>query len=302
MADQARALGRWRQVVAASRILAVLQGEVDPLSSLPRLADVAAEASAHGLTEQAGWAQYSRCETLWLVGQWDEAVAAGLEAVALAERFSYIRLGFRTWIVLLQIASARHDAAMVDHFDRWWEDAANQFPAAPSPYGRLLRAATSIWLAEARGQPVDPPTNDIAECVVSIANPHFMGAIETVVDAWMAAARTDPAAEALRRSIEFSHEPDATVIMKASAALLDARVNASADAARQAVELAAGLPAPWWELRARRALGQPTAELEALLGLTPTAAAGSPRTGGSRADLTNQWATLPEPRHPTEGR
>ena len=47
--------------------------------------------------------------------------------------------------------------------------------------------------------------------------------------------------------------PDATTLMRASAALVDAWVAGSATSAARAVSLAATIPAPWWESRARQA-------------------------------------------------
>ncbi|MBA2644649.1 MAG: AAA family ATPase, partial [Solirubrobacterales bacterium] len=85
---KALAVGRWHQVVVAGRIRAVLLSDTHFPSALPRL-DAAAElASAHGLTEQAGWANYSRTEILWVVGNWNEALDVGRGLVALSERYA----------------------------------------------------------------------------------------------------------------------------------------------------------------------------------------------------------------------
>ena len=56
--------------------------------------------------------------------------------------------------------------------------------------------------------------------------------------------------------------------MQASAALLDAWTTGSAEAARRAATLANEHPAPWWELRALRVLGDPRADqLESAIGI-----------------------------------
>ena len=77
--------------------------------------------------------------------------------------------------------------------------------------------------------------------------------------AWLDAGRTDLVADAAARSAANAADPDATRLMRASAALLDAWAGGSADSARTAARLAAEHGAPWWELRALEALGDPRA-------------------------------------------
>ncbi|HET7686492.1 MAG TPA: adenylate/guanylate cyclase domain-containing protein, partial [Candidatus Limnocylindria bacterium] len=109
--DRARSLGRWLQVVVAGRVRAVHRSMVDPAGALAPLEAAAELASAHGLTEQAGWCEYARCEALWALGRWDEAMAVGERTLDLAERNAYGRLAFRTFMVVLQVAAARGDPA-----------------------------------------------------------------------------------------------------------------------------------------------------------------------------------------------
>ena len=151
--QRARALGRWQQVVVAGRVRAMYRSLEDPRGALPLLDDVLEIAGAHGLTEQAGWCEYARCEALWVLGDLDAAVAAGERALATAERYAYQRLAFRTFMILLPIAAVRRDAAVADRWDRWWAEAERHFPANPSAYGRMLRGAYLVWLAQARMPP-----------------------------------------------------------------------------------------------------------------------------------------------------
>ena len=261
-------LRRWHQVVVAGRVGAVMQADSDPRGSLAKLESVAEIASAHGLTEQAGWVDYSRCEALWVIGAWDDALEVGLGAVELAERYAYERLGFQTWVVLLPIAAARADASLAAHWERWWPTASGHLPSVPSPYARMLNGAISVWLSQATGRPLASPPAELIDAVVPMSNPHFLNAVETVVRAWLDAGRHDLAEHAAARSAENAAELDATRLMQASAALLDAWVTGSADAARGAAELAREHPAPWWQLRALRVLDDPRAdELVGPLGL-----------------------------------
>jgi len=266
--ETALAVGRWHQVVVAGRIRAAILADTDPRAALARLDATAELASAHGLTEQGGWVNYSRTETLWLAGDWDRALEVGREVVALGERYAYQRLAFRTWVVLLPIAALRGDSSLVEHWERWWSAAASQFPSTPSPYALMLRAAIAVWVAQATGRQVPVPPDDVIDTLIPMGNPHFLAAIETVVRAWLDAGRTDLAITAAERSAANSGEPDATVLMGASAALLDAWASGSDDAARLAARLSGELGAPWWELRALRALGDPRAgTLERELGI-----------------------------------
>ena len=72
--EKALTVGRWHQVAVAGRIRGVLQADSDPRAALPRLVAATEIASAHGLTEQAGWANYSQMEVLWVLGDWDRAL------------------------------------------------------------------------------------------------------------------------------------------------------------------------------------------------------------------------------------
>jgi hypothetical protein len=258
--EKALAVGRWHQVVVAGRVRAVILADTDPRTALARLDSTAEIASAHGLTEQAGWVNYSRTEALWLVGDWDRALDVGREVVALGERYAYQRLAFRTWVILLPIAALRGDAALVEHWERWWTAAASHFPSTPSAYARMLNAAIAIWVAQATGRQVPLPPDGVVDALIPMGNPHFIAAIETVVRAWLDAGRTDLARIAAERSAANATESDATPLMRASAALLDAWATGSTDSARLAAKLSGELSAAWWELRALRALGDARAD------------------------------------------
>jgi hypothetical protein len=247
----------------------------DPLGSLPALEQAGDVARARGLTEEAGWIDNQTCETLWLVGDWDASVDVGLRAVDVAERNAYQRLAFRTFVILLPLAAARGDRGLVGRFDHWWGGAAAQLPQSPSPYARLLRAAIDVWREPPSGPPSVPP-EDTVEAIVPMLNPHFIGAVETVIGAWLRAGRTDLATRAAEGVAGFAAEDDATPLMRASAALVSAWVaEAGGDhrrartEARAAVAGARALGAPWWLARALRAAGSEdeAAALERRLGV-----------------------------------
>lgn len=256
LAQRARALERWQQVVVAGRAHAMHTAFTSPRAALGPLAETVDVAAAHGLTEQVGWGEYARCETLWVLGDWDAALEAGLHALDLGERFAYERLAFRTFIVVLQIAAERGDAALAARWDRWWTVAEPHFPPTPSPYGRILHGAYPVWLAQANGCPPPLPPPDLTDAVIPMINPHFVGAVETIIRAWLDAGRRDLAAAAAARWAAHAAADSATQLMRVSAGLVDAWLTGSAESAERAAELAATIPAAFWESRARSAAAE----------------------------------------------
>lgn len=252
-AERARALERWQQVALASRVLAMYTAFSDPRAALGPLAEAIDVAAAHGLTEQEGWGEYARCETLWLLGEWDAALEAGFRALDLGERFAYERLAHRTFLVVLQIAAQRGDASVAERWDRWWAVAQPHFPSNPSSYGRVNRGAYLVWLAQATGRPAPLPSPDLVDAIIPGSNPHFVGAVETIIRAWLDAGRRDLALAAAKRWAQHAADGSGTQLMRSSAALIDAWLTGSAESARVAADLAASLPAPFWESRAHAA-------------------------------------------------
>jgi class 3 adenylate cyclase/tetratricopeptide (TPR) repeat protein len=254
LAQRALALGRWAKVVSAGRVQATYRSFAHPRDALPLLEAVLETASAHGLTEQAGWCEYGRCETLWVLGELDAALASGIRVLDVAERYAYQRLAFRTFMILLPIAAERRDAALAARWERWWAEAQQHFPPNPSPYGRMLRGAYQVWLAQAVGTAPPVPPDDLVEATIAMENPHFLAATETVIRTWLDAGRQDLAAAMARLIAEnATAESDGSPLLHASAALIDAWVTGSRTSAERAAQLAASVPAPWWEARARAA-------------------------------------------------
>ena len=254
--QRALELERWGQVVMAGRVRAMGRSFHDPRGALPLFDAVIETAFAHGLTEQAGWCEYGRCETLWVLGETEAATASGNRVLEVAERNAYQRLAFRSYMILLPMAALRGDAGMAARWDRWWTEAEAHFPPNPSPYGRMLRGASLVWLAQATGRPAPQPPDDLVEAAIPMINPHFLAAIETVARAWLDAGRLDPAARmAAVVAANVAEQSGASILMHASAALIDAWVTGSEASAAHSAELAASVPAPWWVERARAAVG-----------------------------------------------
>lgn len=217
----------------------------------------------------AGWCDYARCELLWLLGEWDEALRLGEAIVDLAERNAYDRLAFRTYVVLLPLTAARRDPRVADRYAAWHEASAPHLPSALSPYARPLRAAADVWIASAHGRPIPPPPPETVDAVIPMVNAHFIAAIEDVTRAWIDTGRTDLAEAAADRLAGFAAEDDATPLMRASAALVAVWLGHGDP--EEAVRTALEADAPWWIARALRAAGRAAEADELEVGLTAPA-------------------------------
>jgi class 3 adenylate cyclase len=248
--ERARAAGRWRQAVMAARIRAQLGADSDPLAAMPQLEEATELAEAHGQTEQVGWTNLSRAETLFVIGDWDAALEAGERAISLGERYAYERLTFRTWMVVLPMLAVRRDASWLPRYEAWWSGAISHFPTVLSPYAIVLRAATAQWLARARGEAFVPEI-ELPEQTPPFSNPHFLAAREIVVEALLATDQLGRAAELAA----FEPKEDWTELMRASQALIGAWVAraSGADASAKAMDALAHarrIGARWWMERA----------------------------------------------------
>jgi class 3 adenylate cyclase len=248
--DRARAAGRWRQAVMASRIRAQLGADRDPLAAIPQLIEATELAEAHGQTEQVGWTHLSRAETLLVTGDWDSALEAATHAITLGERYAYERLTFRTWMVALPILAERGDASWQPRYEAWWSGAISHFPTILSAYAIVLRAATAQWLARARGEPFEA-TMELPDKAPPFSNPHFLAAREVIAEALLATGQLERAT----LLAAFEPEDDWTELMHASQALIGAWVarasgGDAAALAKDAADHARRIGARWWIERA----------------------------------------------------
>ncbi|MCV0402604.1 MAG: AAA family ATPase [Chloroflexi bacterium] len=252
--ERAGSIGRWRTAVNAARVRAHLLAGEDPEAAL-RVLDVAGDlAQAHALTEGAGWVDLARAETLLVVNDGDLALAAADRAIALGERYAYHRLAFRSWMVAFPILADRGDPSWLERHERWWATAREHFPPSPSPYGRVLMAASAAWVARMRGE-VPPADPELPAKVPPMSNPHFLLAREVIAAGFIEHGNLARAA-----AIGVPEpEPDWTPLMLASRFLVDAWIAAAAgDRARSAASAAAAVThaerigAGWWVERAHR--------------------------------------------------
>ncbi len=262
LAVEAERLGAMDIAAGAYLNAGAAAAESDPVGAVALLARAAAAATALGRRETLGFVAMSRCEIGLLSGDWDPAVAAGLEGIGIAEQHGYDRVGIRTWNALTPIVHARGDRAVLAHCAQWLRARQGRFPR--SPYGLVIHAAIDLRLASAG---LDGPfVPDLDELLPGLAlpydDPSWLAAIESLVGYWLDAGDVGAARAAFDvAEMAPARASSTTRLWRASFCLLAAKLAAAegdADAgvvlARSALATAHDLPAPWWHARTFRLL------------------------------------------------
>ena len=252
-----RAEGRWSSVAGALRARAAPLIDDDSEAALELIERSAEVCATHGLVEGAAWCDHGRAEIAFVRGEWPHALEAGLRAVDAGERHGFHRVVVRSWFVLLPIARCLRRTDLIEQAHARF--AARRGREPDSPYARIVTTAAHLELAAIGLEPAFVPS--VAERLPSFdgahGGPSWLAALQTVVDAWLAAGELDAAAEALDR-MAASH--GSTSLARATEAILRARLLLGRDDAARAAaqaERALGLladRAPWWCLRALEAL------------------------------------------------
>jgi len=221
-------------------------------------------ATAHGRTEDVGWADYTEAEAAFGSGEWDRALAAGRRAAAVGEANAYLRLTVRTWHVLIPIAAARGDQALLERAARWYAALEGKFEFPDSPYSRVIRAAQDIELAAAGLW--TPYVPEVEPRIISFADepggPSWTAALDRVFRAWIEAGDSDGADRALSAmTVALPSYPTVTSLGLGTYELMRGRLAAARDdsetavsAGRAALEHFRGGPLPWWTAKALRLL------------------------------------------------
>ena len=219
-------------------------------------------------------------------GRWDDALETGLRAIAVGEERGFSRVVYRNWFVLLPIAQARRREDLFrrarQHFPTWSE-------AGPSDstFARIVVTAAQLRLAAAGLEPPFVPEVEWALPSFDLdhGGPSWLAAVETVVEAWLAAGEHDGAEKALDRMRARLDLSPTTRLASAVEALLRARLRSAqrrredaASDARGALDLL-GEGGPWWRAKAIRVLHEAggaeealisrAARLESQLGISP---------------------------------
>jgi hypothetical protein len=287
VAQQAIAVGSWREAIAAS--MASTGDLIDDraLEAYVPIAHGRDAAVSHGFTEEVGWFDYLAAEAAFASGEWDQAMTVGGRAVALGEANAYLRLTVRVWHILVPIAAARGDRATVDHAARWYGALEGKFEFPDSPYARVVRAAQDLEMADFGLWPAQVPEVEprIASFGDDPSGPSWSAALDRVFRAWVEAGELDGAGRALAALDQaVERRPGVTRLGHGTHELLRARLalargddGAAAQAARAALDHFRGAQAPWWIAKAIRLLERAGAADEPLI----TEAAGIERRLGA---------------------
>jgi class 3 adenylate cyclase/tetratricopeptide (TPR) repeat protein len=256
-------LGDWSRAVKAMRMHASWKVDDEPELVWP-IAERAEEiARRRGQEEDLAWLDYIRAEAGFASGEWQRAMEAGRRAVAIGESNAYHRVVVRTWHVLLPIAEARAERALIEHAFAWYESRRGTFP--DSPYARIVEGAAELHFMQAGLKPYQMPAVEprLASFASALGGPSWISAIETVIVSWLAGgelAGVRAALERMDRAIDDDSETSslgrgAAVYLRAL--LREAESGEPDEIARLAREALAHFRtsgSPWWIAKALRVL------------------------------------------------
>ena len=251
----AHELRRWPDVAEARRTLTGLCLPDDLEETVQAAARLASFAEAHELDEPGAWAHYYVSEVEFARGRWDEALAAGLRAIELGESRKYHRVAARSWFVVVPMAAARGDRAVLERAVAWYEPLG--FPE--TPYGLISRSAVDVLIARAgltTGFRVE-----LEQLEASIAEggslPSWFEAVDVVVEAGLALGHVREA----RRALEIfgaTLEREPSEAGDGARTLLEARVSVAEtgvhEVARECAHLLGSEDSPWLLLKCLRLL------------------------------------------------
>ena len=259
--------GRWDLVMRSLFVRAGSNWDDDPAAALPVIDEAVEVARARGLVEEVGWTDYSRAESHLSLGDWDAAIASGLEAVAYGEARGFYRLVVRSWFALRPIAVARGSTALLRQAYPRFE--ARQGLEPDSYFARIVTTAMHLSFADAGLEPPFVPDVELRlPCFdMDHSGPSWLAAVDEVVGCWLAVGELDGAELALARMRASFERVPPTNLALATEALLRARLLArrgATDQALAAARAARDVRAPWWRARAARLVGELAGDDQAL--------------------------------------
>ena len=269
--ELAMELGDFRRAGSALRTIAVSRAEQGGREAADHLVEALQLAEAHGLTEQVAWCHYASTEVAFITGDWDAAWGSGLRALEISEQHAYHRSIVRTWFALTAIAHAQRRTDEMARAFAWFDPRRNTFP--DSPFGRMMHGAVDARAAAFGLCPEFVAPNSFLDAWNEAPGlPSWYAATEIVVDGWLNAGRNELVTAAVARMREWEQLPLTSPLARASADLVQARLQRAAgdaSAARSLAERSLGFArtvgAPWWivkALRARQMAGEPLSAQE----------------------------------------
>ena len=252
----ARDRGRWELATGAMRSHALISVHRDPKQTLAELDATAELAEARGLVEDAAWNDFARAEAHLVAGTWDDALAVGLRAIEVGEARNLFRVCVRSWFALRPIALARRRSDLIEQAFPLFEATRGR---SDSPYARVISTAMDLAFAETGLLPAFVPELEprLASFDLAYDDPSWLAAVEAVVGSWLDTGALAEARTALDRFRAAAEDKNMARLAFASHALLRSRLLlAEGDLAGAASEAESALEAqaPWWRVRALRAL------------------------------------------------
>lgn len=252
----ARELDDWPKAALALRMQVMrLLDDHAPDAAAPA-ARLGAVAAANAMPADLGWAEAVRAEIAMVAGRWDDAHTIAMRAVTTASRAKDISTVLRAWHVVIPMAAERADDVRLSLAFY----AYGRRPPGASAYARLLDAAAAVRFAAAGlAQPVAVPTAELLGAFDgAAAMPHWLAAVETIVDQWITAGDFAAAGHALEKmGGSRASGLGAGVEALLRARLLTAEGAPEAGVAAQAwhaLDVFSKVGAPWWIAKAIRAL------------------------------------------------
>jgi hypothetical protein len=278
----ARGRGRWELASGAMRSRALISVHRDPEQTLAGLEAAAELAEARGLVEDAAWNDFARAEAHLVAGTWDDALEVGLRAIEAGEARDLFRVCVRSWFALRPIVLARRRTDLIERAFPLFEATRGR---SDSPYARVISTAMDLAFAETGLLRAFVPELEprLASFDLAYDDPSWLAAVEAVIGSWLDTGALVEARTALDRFRAAAEDKNMARLAFTSQALLRSQLLlAEGDPAGAAAEAESALEtrAPWWRLRALRALAaaggatpQAFAEVEALersLGIEPS--------------------------------
>ena len=264
-----RERGRWASAAGTMRAEAMLLLETRPREAEAALDRVVELCRARGLQEEMAWADYSRAELGFAAGDWDAAVTSGLRAIELGERNAYRRPVIRTWYVLMPIAAARGDTALLRRGFEYSLKFRPSFPVVPAPWARVMSTGADLRFLQHGWKRTAVYEVDDDACLSAFDDwggvPSWHAAAEEVIGSWLDAGAYERARRALDLAVAGSARASRpSELWLGVERLLRARLLIAEDAptemivqaGREAADRLRPLAASWWLAKAIRLLDQ----------------------------------------------
>jgi class 3 adenylate cyclase len=268
--------GAWKEAISAAVNAAAMQIDDHAREVIPAIQRAREIATAHGYLEDVAWTAYIESEAWFVAGEWDQAIAAGVQAMDVGEANAYRRLTVRTVHVMVPIAAVRGDRALIERAQRFYESLEGRFEFPDSPYSRIVRAAQDLEIAAAGL--IEPFVPEVEPRIVAFEDEpgggSWSAALDRVFRSWLEAGELDGAERALAAATAaLPRFQNVSRLGHGSYELLRARLSAAqgddgaaAITGRAALEHFRAAGAPWWVAKAIRLLERANSADYALVG------------------------------------